>query len=182
MCKNAFGLSRAVAGASCSVAVGLVLAGCAVEQRSLKDDLSPGIVMHGPVAPRAIKVASPGTPPRRAEPPAKATVDALPTGCTPPSACLARIKALVGDSSRKWVGMPQTPAEHADGTRQFAYRALRKKLSCSELGQAITDIVAGTKTFYLPVEGVTSGQAARVRTLNEEVEAELRAERAARCT
>jgi hypothetical protein len=88
---------------------------------------------------------------------------------------------LLDDPSRKWIGQPQTPAEHADGTRQFAYRALRTKLTCSELVLAINDIVAATRTLRMPVAGLTPEQVVQVRSLNAEVEAELRAERASRC-
>jgi hypothetical protein len=94
---------------------------------------------------------------------------------------LARLKALLDDPSRKWVGRPQSPDEHADGTRQFAYRALRKELSCKELALAIDEIAAATRTFRPPVRGVALDRVGRIRTLNVQVEAELRAERASRC-
>jgi hypothetical protein len=94
---------------------------------------------------------------------------------------LARLKALLDDPRRKWVGQSQPPAEHANGTRQFGYRALRMKLSCSELALAIGELGAATKTFSAPVQGVAPDQVASVRALDAQVEAELRAERASRC-
>jgi hypothetical protein len=181
MSENALRLSRALAGAASSIAVVLLLTGCTAEQQSLKDDLTPQVVVRRVEAPAVTKVSSPSHARPNREPPAKASVDSYPSECSPVSGCLARLKALLADPGRKWIGQPQTPAEHADGTRQFAYRALRTELSCTELQQAINDIVSGTKILYAPVAGVPSEQAAKVRSLNAKVEGELRAERARRC-
>ena len=181
MSDNALPLLRALAGAASSIAAVVILAGCTAEQPSLKDDLTLGAVAHRAEASAVTKVSSPGQAQPHREPAAKASVDSYPSDCGPISGCVARLKALLADPSRKWVGRPQTPAEHADGTRQFAYRALRRELSCSELLQAINDIVSATEMLHLPVAGVTLEQVANVRSLNAKVEAELRSERASRC-
>ena len=97
------------------------------------------------------------------------------------ASCLARIRALVDDPNRKWIGQAQSPAEHADGTRQFAYRALRAKLSCNELAQATTELAVAAKAFQTPPAGFTAERAAQVRILDAEVEGELRTERINRC-
>ena len=180
MSENALPLLRALAGAAGSIAIVVILAGCTAEQRSLKDDLTPGVA-HRAEAPAVTKVSSPGHARPRREPAAKASDDSYQSDCAPISGCLARLKALLADPSRKWIGQPQTPAEHADGTRQFAYRALRKELSCGDLQHAINDIVSATKILHSPIAGVTTEQVVNVRSLNGKVEAELRAERESRC-
>ena len=53
--------------------------------------------------------------------------------CAPPQQCAVQLTVLVDDPKRDWVGQPQSADGYADGTRLFAYRALRKKLTCGEL-------------------------------------------------
>lgn len=180
MCGNSFRLMRRSA---VGIVIAIVLlAGCAAEQQSLKDDMAPSVAGYRATTPAVTKVSipAPPRPPAQRQPDAKALVDT--SGCGSNSGCLARLKVLLDDPSRKWVGQPQPPAEHADGTRQFAYRALRTKLSCKELTLAIEDIAAATRTFRASVAGVAPEQVAHVRTLNGQVEAELRAERTSRCS
>ena len=195
MCGNTFLSMRRLAGVVVTIAVGVLLAGCAVlgnlampgsapmdsRNPSLKDQLTPVVATYPtPTVTKASDTATarPISPPR---PPAKAVIDGSTAGCEPVDGCLMRLKALLDEPGRKWVGQPQSPVEHADGTRQFAYRALRMKLTCNELALAIDQIVAATKTFRTSVQGVASDQVARIRTLDAQIEAELRAERASRC-
>jgi hypothetical protein len=189
MRKNPLRLMRIIAGAASTIGVGMMLAGCnglgiGMEQRSLKDDWAPVVTVSAAPAPAVTKVSTVAVPRPASSAPAgaKARVDGSMNGCGGDSACLTRLKALVEDPNRKWVGVPQLPLEHADGTRQFAYRALRSKLSCKELAAAIDEIIAATKVFNTAVPGVTPTKAAQVRALNAQIEAELRAERAGRCT
>ena len=60
-----------------------------------------------------------------------------PDACGTPKDCAAHLKHLVKDSNRDWIGVPQSPDGYSNGTRFFAYRALRKKLTCSELQRAV---------------------------------------------
>jgi hypothetical protein len=105
---------------------------------------------------------------------------ALP-GCGSNSECLLRLKALVEDPQHQWIGKPQPAAEYAEGIRLFAYRVLRSKLACHELGRALVEIDAAAAAYRRPVPGVTPDQARRVRVLSDEVAKELKAERASRC-
>jgi len=77
---------------------------------------------------------------------------------------------------RKWIGQPQSPRDHAGATRQFADRALRARLTCKELTLAIGQIAWVMRAFVAPV--AASEQAARVWALDQQVQDELRAERA----
>ena len=194
MCKNTFRLMRRLAAVAGIVAVGVLLAGCAVlgnradfaasdsDRLSLKDRSTPAVATRRAATVTKVSNRAPAQPASSPQPPAKLVVHGGSTDCGSSDGCLARLKALLDDPSRKWVGLPQPPAELANGTRQFAYRALRTKLSCNELALAINEIVAATRTFQTPVAGVAPDKVARIRTLNAQVEAELRAERTSRCS
>lgn len=94
---------------------------------------------------------------------------------------MVRLKAMIDDPSRGWIGKPQSPAEYANGTRLFAYRALHSQLACPQLTTALNEIAAATATFKAPVPGVSAQQARRVLALSTDVEQELRVEFASRC-
>jgi hypothetical protein len=81
---------------------------------------------------------------------------------------------MVGDPKRDWVGQPQSPEAYANGTRLFAYRALRKKLSCDELKRALEDMHTASSALQSP-------RHERVRTLASAVSQELTAEQGKRC-
>src|SRR5256885_8926141 len=49
--------------------------------------------------------------------------------CPTPEKCAAQLKILVR-TVRDWIGQPQSAEGYATGTRLFAYRALRKHLTC----------------------------------------------------
>src|SRR5258706_15961393 len=149
MSGNALRLMRSLAGVAGIVAFGVLLSGCAVfgnrpepgstGHLSLKDQLTPTAAAYA--APTVTKVSN-VVPTRPISPPhadAKGEAPGSAIGCASTDGCLARLKALLDDPSRKWVGRPQSPDEHTDGTRQFAYRALRKELSCKELALAIDE-------------------------------------------
>ena len=53
---------------------------------------------------------------------------------------MAQLKRMVDGANRTWIGRAEPPQQFADGTRLFAYRALRPKLSCRELSLALTEI------------------------------------------
>ena len=81
---------------------------------------------------------------------------------------------MVGDPKRDWVGQPQSPEAYANGTRLFAYRALRKKLSCGELKIALQDTTAAATLLQTP-------RYERARTLTTAVGHELKIEQDKRC-
>jgi hypothetical protein len=188
-------LVRPLAGIVGIMAVGVMVAGCAVFGHqvrpdsaaadnfhlSLKDQWAPEVISY---APPSVTKASHTPPPQPVSSPqlsAKAAAKDDTASCGRAAECLTRLKALVGDPGRQWVGQLQPPAEYANGTRQFAYRVLRSKLSCKELTRAIDETEAATRMFGGPVQGVAPYRIVRIRALNAQVEAELRAERARRC-
>ena len=82
-------------------------------------------------------------PPPRPQPPRAAIpkrADAPP--CASNSECMVRLKAMIDDPSRGWIGKPQSAAEYANGTRLFAYRALHSQLTCPQLTTALNEVAA----------------------------------------
>jgi hypothetical protein len=141
----------------------------AAKHRSIKDDLEPA-------------AAAPAT--KRVQPDnAKAVLQqpSHPT-CATGSDCMVRLKAMIDDRSRTWINSRPPAAEYANGTRLFAYRALRDRLSCTELRLALSEIEAAERTFRSSVPGVDAGRATHVLSLNAEVGQELRAESRIRCS
>lgn len=97
-----------------------------------------------------------------------------PDTCGTPKDCAAHLKRLVKDSNRDWIGVPQSPDGYSNGTRFFAYRALRKKLTCSELQRAVEDSKAAMTALDAPPYD-------RARALAGEVNRELTTEQGKRC-
>ena len=94
--------------------------------------------------------------------------------CPTPEKCAAQLKILVSDPVRDWIGQPQPPDSYANGTRLFAYRALKKKLTCDELGRALAETEAAAPALQ------AAGYDAP-RKLMSEVALELRVEKEKRC-
>lgn len=94
--------------------------------------------------------------------------------CKGAEKCAAHLRKLVADPKRSWLGERQGPGAYADGTRLFAYRVLKPKLSCAELAKAYQE----TSAVLPELKGETH---AATRRLMAQVDAELRAERRRRC-
>lgn len=88
---------------------------------------------------------------------------------------------MIDNPDRGWIGKQQSPDAYANGTRLFAYRALRKRLTCNELALAVEEVRAASRSLGRPVPGMTADQLARTRELSTQVEGELATERAGRC-
>lgn len=149
--------------------------------RSIKDDPEPALAAPAPKYVPAGKTAVVLPPPRPKLPQAQAPKRTEVPACASGSDCMVRLKAMIDDPSRSWIGKAQSPAEYANGTRLFAYRALRKQLACPQLTTALDEIAAAAGTFRAPVPGVSAAQAKHVLALNGDVERELHAEFAGRC-
>jgi len=94
--------------------------------------------------------------------------------CQTPQQCAVQLRVLVDDPKRDWIGQPQSADGYADGTRLFAYRVLRKKLTCGELKRAVDDTTAATALLQ-------PAHYEKVRSLATAVSRELRAEHGKRC-
>jgi hypothetical protein len=144
------------------VSVGLLLAGCG-GQASLP-------------APSFLDKLMPASIPAQPPPVAEKKPD-----CGTAAQCRSALKTMVDGKDRAWVGQKLPADAYTDGTRLFAYRALRKRLNCRELGLAVDEVRATSKALNGPMPGVTPEQATRTRALNTQVEGELAQEQATRC-
>ena len=94
--------------------------------------------------------------------------------CPTPEKCATQLRILVSDPVRNWVGQPQSAEAYANGTRLFAYRALKKKLTCDELHRALVE----TETVGPSLQGP---RYEGTRKLMSDVRRELGAEKTKRC-
>jgi hypothetical protein len=88
---------------------------------------------------------------------------------------------MVDDPNRSWIQEPASPAVYANGTRLFAYLALRRSLTCKELALALNEIRAAADYLKGTLPARTREQLVRVRELNTQINGELRAEHTERC-
>jgi hypothetical protein len=102
------------------------------------------------------------------------TVPPQPDSCPTPQECALELKRLVSDPNRDWIGRPQSADAYANGTRLFAYRILRKKLTCEELHRGLADTETASSSLKEP-------RYQRARPLAVEVLRELKAEHTKRC-
>jgi hypothetical protein len=101
--------------------------------------------------------------------------------CEGAAQCRAVLKTMINSPDRGWIGQRQAPDTYANGTRLFAYRALRRQLTCGELNLAVTELTAASRSLSGPVSGMTPDQVSRTRDLCSQVESELAREREGRC-
>jgi hypothetical protein len=144
----------------------LLLVGC-TSQNSQTASIFGGLL--GPEPVKATPVAAPVRPQ-----PARA-------GCEGAAQCSAMLKTLIDSPDRGWIGQRQPPDTYANGTRLFAYRALRRQLTCGELNLAVNELTATSRALDGSVSGMTPDQASRTRALSSQVEGELTREREGRC-
>jgi len=95
--------------------------------------------------------------------------------------CVRMLGALINDKKRGWLTEPQSAAEYANGARFFAYRTLRRTLSCRELILASQDLTIAADRLSAPGTAVSTARAASALSLSTAVAAELRNEITDRC-
>jgi hypothetical protein len=103
------------------------------------------------------------------------------SSCGNADQCRHTLKTMIDSPDRGWIGQRQPPDVYANGTRLFAYRALRKQLTCGELSAAVNELAAASRTLGGPVSGMSPDQLSRTRALSTQVEGELAKEREGRC-
>jgi hypothetical protein len=102
-------------------------------------------------------------------------------GCGSAAECKIVLKTMIESPDRGWIGQRPPPDVYANGTRLFAYRALRKQLTCGELSQAVDELSTVSKKLGGQVPGMSADQTSRTRALSSQVHGELAKERAGRC-
>lgn len=101
--------------------------------------------------------------------------------CDSAAQCQHVLKTMIDSPDRGWIGQRQSPDKYANGTRLFAYRALRKQLTCGELTLAVDELAAASKSLGGAVSGMSHDQVSRTRDLCSQVAGELAKERQGRC-
>jgi hypothetical protein len=137
----------------------------------------PDLAISAPPAPRQ----SPAPPPAPSKALTEGELERDTTRCGVGVDCLAVLRAMLADPKQSWMMRAPTPMEFSNGTRLFAYRALRRKLDCGKLRFAGAEIDWALDTFSREVEGMAAEQRARVAALAGEVREELDAEVKQRC-
>jgi hypothetical protein len=150
-----------------------------------------------PAVPRVVQPARPPAP--QAKPSPDLAISAPPAGRPPPKPltesdlqldtarcgtgvdCLAVLRAMIADPNLSWMMRAPAPAEFANGTRLFAYRALRGTLDCGRLRFAEAELQWAMDTFSRDVEGMDAAHRARVAALAADVRRELQLEIKQRC-
>ena len=127
--------------------------------------------------PAAAQPAAPVPPP----PPPKALAESDLANCGEGVDCLAVLRTMIADPTQSWMVRAPTPEEFANGTRLFAYRALKSTLECGKLRFASAELDWAIDTFHGAPEGVDAVHRARVAALAEAVHGELQAEIKKRC-
>lgn len=163
----------------------LVLTGCAAFEpeaktrapgQALKSDTSPArtAAAEKPKAASGYRdVRKPSAMP--------AAADSEPGSCHTIDQCGLMLRQLIDDPGRAWITKRPSATVYANGTRAFAYLALRTKLTCSEIALALDDLEAADRSLDATIAGPTRVQAERTRALNASVSEKLRAEQADRC-
>ena len=96
--------------------------------------------------------------------------------------CVAVLRAMIYDPKQSWMMRAPTPVEFANGTRLFAYRALKTTLDCGKLRFANAELDWAIDTFSTNrLDGVDAAHRARVAALAEAVHAEIEGEIKMRC-
>ena len=102
-------------------------------------------------------------------------------GCGSANECKLVLKTLIESPDRGWIGERPPPDVYGNGTRLFAYRALKRQLTCGELSQAVDELGSVSRKLGGPVPGMSPDQASRTRALSSQVHGELTKERRGRC-
>jgi hypothetical protein len=121
--------------------------------------------------------APPPGPPRGAMAPSEAERKS----CVSAAECKLVLKTMIESPDRGWIGQRPPPDVYANGTRLFAYRALKRQLTCGELGLAVDELSSVSRKLGGPVPGMSADQASRTRALSSQVHGELTKERRGRC-
>jgi hypothetical protein len=120
-------------------------------------------------------------PPAAPAPTPVATARAPDSSCGSAAQCKHVLKTMIESPDRGWIGQQQSPDTYANGTRLFAYRALRKQLTCGELSMAVQELRSVSRSLDGSVEGMSPDQVSRTRALCTQVHTELTKEREGRC-
>lgn len=146
---------------------------------------SPTLALSPPKATPPLPMAKPASPAPMPTPPKPLAETDLATStmrCGDGLDCVEVLRAMIDDPKQSWMMRAPTPMEFANGTRLFAYRALKTTLECGKLRFANAELDWAVDTFSSSrLEGVDAVHRARVAALAEAVRGEIEDEIKKRC-
>jgi hypothetical protein len=87
------------------------------------------------------------------------------------------LKTMLADKDHGWVKEAATPQAHASGVRLFAFRSMKKDMSCEELAHARKEADSAGKSLHGPEsKNLSPAQISRATLFAAEVSKELAAE------
>jgi hypothetical protein len=87
------------------------------------------------------------------------------------------LKTMLADKNHEWVKEPATPQAHASGVRLFAFRSMKKEMSCEELAHARKEADTAAKMLRGPEgKSLSPAQISRATLFAAEVGKELAGE------
>lgn len=139
-----------------------------------------------PEQPPAVTPPAEQPPEPAAPPPSQPSPDVVKACGAADTACQDALTTLLADPAHKWIRAQPTPDEERTGVRILAYRILAPTLACEDLRWGLLETLAetGENQPEAPPPEATEGSKnlAWVQLLRRQVEQELRAEIAKRCS
>ena len=147
-------------------------------RQTLKDDSWPVavVVPAKPKITHAFRAAGKVLAP--AGPPSSNREDG---SCDTADQCALLLRLMVDDPTRNWIAQRPSAPVYANGTRAFAFLALKARLTCQELDVALDDLQAADRSLIAAIGNLGREQVERVRALNARASESLLAEQAERC-
>ena len=93
----------------------------------------------------------------------------------------ARLRKMTKDHAHAWVRLVEPLEGYAAGTRLFAYRMTKTRLSCADLAHGFVELQRANAAYGNAVPGVRPAQAKRTKSLIVKARSELGSEMRRRC-
>lgn len=91
------------------------------------------------------------------------------------------LRAMTSDRQHTWVRQSEPPHGYANGTRLFAYRITRSRMSCDNLAHGVRELRQVRASYTGAVAGVSPAELKRTKNLIVDVSGELSSEWRRRC-
>ena len=173
---------------ACAIAGCFLLSGCAIfepeaeahaSRQTLKDDAWPAAVV---VPAKKPKITHAFRAVQRSPTPAALPAASREEGsCETADQCALLLRIMIDDPAWNWIAQRPSAAVYANGTRAFAFLALRTRMTCKELMVALDDFQTADRSLIAGIGSLGREPVERVRALNARVSEDLRAEQIERC-
>ena len=148
-------------------------------RQTLKDNAWPAAVVvpaKKPITTHAFRAVQ-----KSPTPAASPLADREEGSCDTADQCALLLRIMVDDPTRNWIPQRPSAAVYANGTRAFAFLALRTRITCKELMVALDDFQTADRSLIAGIGSLGREPVERVRALNARVSDDLRTEQTERC-